>query len=115
MAKLELKGTIESVSPVEVFTKEGKKDLRKQQVILNVAGYTDSYGIKVGRDESWCLEVLNDNIEKFGLDHTFAGMRADCSLFLNSSKVEGEPLKKNGEKRTFYIINPVLAKIEFKS
>lgn len=109
MAKIELKGTIVAVNPVEVV---GKKDFRKQAVILNVAAYTDSFGDKKGRDEDWCLEVLGDNIEKLNLNSTFVGMKAICTVFVNSSKVED---LAGSAPRTFFIINAVLNKVEFKA
>ncbi|MDB4919827.1 hypothetical protein [Mucilaginibacter sp.] len=102
MAKLELKGIVTDVFPVETV---GQNQTRKQSLILTVPGYVDEYGDKKGEDELWRLDAIGDKIDALNMPAA-NGKKAKISVFINSkkiSKADGSPM---------YIINVNINKIE---
>jgi hypothetical protein len=82
MAKVELKGRIESVGKIEML---GENNTRVQQVVVMVPGYVDGFGDKKGKDEYWQLAVMGDNIEKFDIGNKNTDSRkAKITAFINS-------------------------------
>lgn len=109
MAKIELKGTIVNVFPVEEI---GDKKTPKQSIVVFVPAYKDEWGDVKGKDEHWQLDILGkDNIEKMGFNKTFEGMKGTFRVWLNSKLVQS----KTPGNPDMYIINASLANTEFKA
>lgn len=103
MAKLQLKGIVKQVMPVETY---GTNAGRRQSLILFVPGYVDGFGDKRGQDEEWQIDVFNDKIDKFSLNSNLHDKRVSVELYVNSRKIQGR------EGQDMWIINAVLSDIK---
>lgn len=104
MAKIELKGTILRVLPVETV---GTKNTKKQSVIFQVPAFTDAFGEKKGEDEEWNLGVIGDKVDTMNLlSQNLQGKKAKVTVYINSKRIT----KTNGEE--MHIINANINAIE---
>lgn len=104
MAKIELKGTIQKVGPIQTVGGQGTK---KQVVILKVPAFRDQFGDQVGKDEEWELQVFGDRVKNFNLNGALHGKRAKCTVYVNSKK-----FVKQSDGTEGYAINATLGAIE---
>lgn len=105
MATTTLKGIVKSVNPVE-FYGEGNTG-RRQTVVIHVPGYTDSFGIKQGRDETWGIDIFNKKIDEFNLNSNCLQKRAECEVYL-----KGQEFKKKDGSGNWYAIQATLKSIK---
>jgi hypothetical protein len=82
MAKIELKGFIESIG---VEAKLGDNQTRVQRVIFRVPAYTDQFGDKKGQDEYWDLGVMGSKIDELNLaNKILPSKKAVATVYVNS-------------------------------
>jgi hypothetical protein len=107
MAKIEkLKGFIKVVSPIQELTDEKKTKI--QYMVFFVPGYTDGFGQKKGKDQTWLLQALGDRIEKLKLSDTLEGSKASITFYAESFCLEA---REEG-KKPFYVVNNTLESYE---
>lgn len=104
MAKIQLKGIVKRVMPVETYGQD--KSGRRQSVILFVPGYVDQFGDKRGQDEEWQLDLFNDRIDKFNLNGNLHEKRVVVDVYVNSRKILGR------DGQDLWIINAALGDIK---
>lgn len=103
MPKITLKGIIKKISPVSTI---GDKLTKKQTLILEVAGFVDSYGEKIGKDEQWAVDLMGNKVDQFNLSaFPLENKKANVEVFLNSNL-----FVRDGQERHF--INANLASLE---
>lgn len=111
MAKIELKGTVIAVMPVQTV---GDKGTKKQNFVFQVPGYVDGFGDKKGEDEMWSIDVVGeDRIKKFNLTDDLERRKATIQVYINSNLIPKRAKTPQAPERAeMFIINAVLA--EFK-
>lgn len=83
MAKSETIGVIiQDVRPIETL----RNDLKRQTVILLEPGFTDEFGEKKGRDNTWCVHVYGDRINTFRLTSANIGQKAKVRFAFASTE-----------------------------
>jgi len=84
IVKIELKGTVTTVTRVTSKTAENKTT-RFQSLIITTPGWTDSFGEKLGEDKTWEIQLINDAIDKHDLlGKNLQGKKVTATCFLNS-------------------------------
>ena len=107
MAKIVgLKGIISAIGPVTELTDEKKTKI--QYLVLNVAGYTDSYGEKRGKDQQWLLQLLGNRITELNLQPDWETKKAEVDIYTECYCI---PSKEPG-RDPFYATNHTLAAIK---
>lgn len=100
-----LKAIVEKIPAINTIEKDGKTT-RIQNLILRQPGYTDEFGEKKGKDDIWCIQLINDNIEKHNILKTYMPKdKVVVSFYQNSQLFEKDD-------REFYTINNNLKTIE---
>jgi len=82
--KITIKGFVQAVTPV--LTKlNGNTTFRIQSLIIMIPGYQNEFGEKVGKDETWQVDITNDQIEKHNLSaKNIDGKKIEVNAYLNS-------------------------------
>ena len=105
MAKIQLKGIIKEVSPINTI---GINNAKHQSMLLLVPGFVDSYGEKRAKDEFWLINVVGDKVDQFNLSAmNLIDTKADVVAYINSSLA-----RKDGAVRHF--LNANLASLELR-
>ena len=108
MARIELKGKITAVAPVQEV---GEKKTLIQRVLFETPPYRDEYGDEKGETQHWQLDVLGDQIAKLGIANNAIGRNAKLTVYVDSRKVILEPGTKN--EKTIYPVSLKIGKVEF--
>lgn len=108
MARIELKGKITAVAPVQEV---GEKKTLKQVVIFETPPYRDEYGDEKGVTQEWQLEVLGDQIGKLGIANNAIGRNAKVTVYVDSKKVTLSP--GTALEKTIYAVSLKIGKVEF--
>lgn len=104
MAKIELKGRIIAVLPVESINGKDKV-FKKQSIVLKVAGRTDDFGTAVSPDELWKIDIVGDErIDKFKFGASDVLKQGTFIVWINSNEL---PPKEG--IAPMYIINAALS------
>lgn len=108
MAKIQLKGKVIAVLPVETV---GEKNTKKQSLVFQVPAYVDAFGDRRGEDEMWRVDVIGEErISKFNLTDTLEGKNATIDLYINSNRIDKRAkTATTPERAEMFIINAVLA------
>ena len=108
MAKIQLKGKVIAILPVETV---GEKNTKKQSLVFQVPAYVDAFGDRRGEDEMWRIDVIGeDRISKFALNDTLEGKKATLDLYINSNLIPKRAATTTAPERAeMFIINAVLA------
>jgi len=97
MAITTIKGIVKAINPIE-FYGEGNTG-RRQTLVIHVPGYTDQFGVKQGKDETWGVDIYNKKIDEFNLNSNCLQKRAECELYLKGTEFK----KKEGEGNWYAI------------
>lgn len=105
MAGITLKGKVAGIGPV---TTVGEKNTEVQYMILHVAGYTDSFGDKKGRDQQWALQAIGKKVAELKMSATLVDEKVEVKAYVESVCLEA---KEEG-KDPFYAVNCTIASFE---
>jgi hypothetical protein len=95
MAKIEnMKGIITFVTAVQKLP--GEKGTPIQYICFEVAGYTDQFGDKKGRDQQWLLQIIGQKkIDELKLLTKYQGCKASVTFYSESFCVESKEPGQN--------------------
>ncbi len=104
MAKIELKGRIIAVLPVELINGK-EKEFAKQSIVLKVAGRTDDFGEPMSPDELWKIDIVGaDRVAKFSFSKNEVLKQGTFIVWLNSNE-----LPPREGVAPMYVINAALS------
>lgn len=101
--KVSFKAIVKEIQPINTILSGAgnEKETRIQNLILTQPGYTDEFGEKKGKDEHWCIQLINKKIDDEDIKtklHT--GDKVAITCFFNSNEFETKT-----DKRIGYSIN----------
>lgn len=121
MAKVQLKGFLESMTKIETFSnKSGNGETKVCRLRIFVPGYTNSFGDKVGTDSIFEVRVMNSRIESLpeGIREAIKNLTESDAKVIERQKVSLEAYLDSrfvdGDK-PFYAMELSLNKLELIS
>lgn len=101
MATTTIRGIVKEITAIENYSDTG----RRQTLVVFVPGYVNEYQEKIGKDETWGVDIFNKRIEHFGLNSNCLNKKAEIEVYLG-----GREWEKDGKKG--YSISATLKSIK---